>query len=171
MFLFRIMNGVQASPLVHPRLRTIILGFLGLKVARSARLAEHVFVGSRNIVIGEGVFINVGVFIDGSATVTFAERARIGPYVKILTGTHSFRASVYRRKLGDTLNLPVTVERGCWVGMGAILMPGVTIAEGCVIAAGSVVTRSTLPNGLYAGVPAVRKRDLPTSEDLDGENP
>ncbi len=50
--------------------------------------------------------------------------------------------------------------------MGAIIMPGVTIAEGCVVAAGAVVTRSTEPNGLYAGNPAVRKKDLSTEEDM-----
>ncbi|CRL46734.1 Chloramphenicol acetyltransferase [Sodalis glossinidius str. 'morsitans'] len=30
---------------------------------------------------------------------------------------------------------------GCWLGMRAMIMPGVTIGEGAIIAAGSVVTR------------------------------
>ena len=44
--------------------------------------------------------------------------------------------------------------------MRAIILPGVTIAEGCVIAAGAVVNKSTEPDGLYAGVPARRVKDL-----------
>jgi maltose O-acetyltransferase len=40
------------------------------------------------------------------------------------------------------------------------VLDGVTIGAGCVIAAGAVVTRDCEPDGLYAGVPAVRKRDL-----------
>ncbi|WP_408003863.1 LbetaH domain-containing protein [Puerhibacterium puerhi] len=39
-------------------------------------------------------------------------------------------------------------------------MPGVTIGRGCIIAAGSVVTSDCQPDGLYAGVPAARKKDL-----------
>lgn len=41
-----------------------------------------------------------------------------------------------------------------WVGYGAIIMSGVNIQDGCIIAAGSVVTKSTEPYGIYAGVPA-----------------
>lgn len=58
--------------------------------------------------------------------------------------------------------LPVIIERGCWVGLGAIILPGVTVREGCVIGAGAVVVHSTLPNGLYVGNPAKRVKDLPT---------
>lgn len=165
-YAFRIMNAVQASTLVPVGFRPVLLRLMGLRVAATARLAEKVYVGSPKISLEQGVFINVGAFIDGSAPVCFGEMARIGPYVKILTGTHQFRNSVIRRKDGDNLNLPVIVERGCWIGMGSIIMPGVTVAEGCVVAAGSVVTKSTEPNGLYAGVPASRKRDLSIAEDL-----
>ena len=47
-----------------------------------------------------------------------------------------------------------------WICAGAAILPGVQIASGCVIAAGAVVTHSTAPNGLYAGIPAIRKKDL-----------
>lgn len=49
---------------------------------------------------------------------------------------------------------------GCWIGIHSILLANVTIAEGCVIAAGAVVTESTLPDGLYVGVPAKRIKGL-----------
>jgi maltose O-acetyltransferase len=39
-------------------------------------------------------------------------------------------------------------------------MPGVTIAEGCIIGANTLVSDSTEPDGLYAGTPAKRVRDL-----------
>ena len=41
-----------------------------------------------------------------------------------------------------------------FIGNGAIVMYGVRIAENNIIAAGSVVTKSTEPNSVYAGVPA-----------------
>jgi maltose O-acetyltransferase len=40
------------------------------------------------------------------------------------------------------------------------VLPGVTIGAGCAVAAGAVVTADCEPDGLYAGVPARRVRDL-----------
>lgn len=56
--------------------------------------------------------------------------------------------------------MTTTVGDGCWIGANATILPGVTVAPGCVIAAGAVVTKDTEPDGLYAGVPARRVRDL-----------
>ncbi len=60
----------------------------------------------------------------------------------------------YRSK-GDTV-----IEDGVWIGMRAMLMPGINIGEGGVIAAGSVVTKDVAPYSLVAGNPAmeIRKR-------------
>ena len=38
------------------------------------------------------------------------------------------------------------LKDGCWIGMRAMIMPGVTIGEGAVVAAGAVVTKDTLYN-------------------------
>lgn len=54
----------------------------------------------------------------------------------------------YRAK-GDT-----TLGDGCWIGMRAIIMPGVTIGEGAIIAAGSVVTKDVTPYSVVGGNPA-----------------
>ncbi|RDB63933.1 acyltransferase [Gordonibacter sp. 28C] len=48
----------------------------------------------------------------------------------------------------------IEIMDNSFVGNGAIVMYGVRIAENNIIAAGSVVTRSTEPNSIYAGVPA-----------------
>ena len=69
-------------------------------------------------------------------------------------GTESQRA-------GKHIYHDIVVEDGAWIGASCTILPNVTIANGCVIAAGSVVTKSTEPNGLYAGVPAKRIKDLP----------
>ena len=60
----------------------------------------------------------------------------------------------------------VRIKRGSWLGLGSIILPGVTVAEGCVIGAGAVVTKDTEPHGFYTGVPAVRIKDLPQNEEL-----
>jgi acetyltransferase-like isoleucine patch superfamily enzyme len=51
-----------------------------------------------------------------------------------------------------------------WIGANAIILCGVTVGEGCIIASGSVVTKDCYPNGMYAGVPAKRIKDLDVTE-------
>ena len=62
-----------------------------------------------------------------------------------------------------TYALPVTIEDGCWIGGGVIILPGVTIGKGSVIGAGSVVTKSIPENSLAVGNPCkvIRKINLP----------
>lgn len=43
---------------------------------------------------------------------------------------------------------------GCWIGMRAMLMPGVSIGEGAIVAAGSIVTRDVEPYATVGGNPA-----------------
>ena len=55
---------------------------------------------------------------------------------------------------------PTTIGDGAWIGMRAMLMPGVTIGEGAIIAAGAVVTRNVAPYAVVGGNPAqlIKKR-------------
>ena len=51
------------------------------------------------------------------------------------------------------------IEMYCWLCTGCIILPSVnTIAEGSVVGAYSVLTKSTIPMGVYAGNPAILKR-------------
>lgn len=160
---FSLFNALQSIEFFHHRIRRAVLILGGAKISKSAVIFGGNFFGSSRLTVGDNVFINRGGFYDGNAHITIADSSRVGPHVKILTRTHPIEPSVIRRKVGEDIDLPVTIERGCWIGIGVTILPGVTIAEGCVIGAGAVVTKSTEPNGLYVGNPATRKRDLPTS--------
>lgn len=50
---------------------------------------------------------------------------------------------------GDTI-----IQDGSWIGMRAMIMPGVTIGEGAIIASGAIVTKSVAPYTIVAGNPA-----------------
>ena len=56
---------------------------------------------------------------------------------------------------GDTV-----IGDGVWIGMRAMLMPGVKIGEGAVIGAGAIVTRDVEPYCVVGGNPArlIRRR-------------
>jgi len=49
---------------------------------------------------------------------------------------------------------PVHIGRNAWIGVGAIILPGVTIGENAVVAAGAVVTKDVAPNTIVGGNPA-----------------
>lgn len=56
---------------------------------------------------------------------------------------------------GDT-----RIGDAAWIGMRAMLLPGVTLGEGAVVASGAIVTRDVEPYTMVAGNPAkvIRKR-------------
>ncbi|MGE7274097.1 CatB-related O-acetyltransferase [Brevibacillus panacihumi] len=56
---------------------------------------------------------------------------------------------------GDTI-----IESDSWIGMNAMIMPGVKIGEGAIVAAGSVVAKDVPPYTIVGGNPAkeIRKR-------------
>jgi acetyltransferase-like isoleucine patch superfamily enzyme len=71
----------------------------------------------------------------------------------------------HEQRAGELTAAPIVVGDGAWIGARSVVLPGITVGPGAVVAAGSVVTTDCEPDGLYAGVPAVRKRELPTDGD------
>ncbi len=49
---------------------------------------------------------------------------------------------------------PIVIKDDVWIGMGAIILKGVTIGEGAIVAAGAVVNKDVPPHTLVGGVPA-----------------
>ncbi|MCZ4551792.1 acyltransferase [Gordonia rubripertincta] len=76
-----------------------------------------------------------------------------------MTGTHEIGNS-NKRASEPTILSSVVIGDGAWLGAGVLVNPGTTIGPGCVIAPGAVVTRDCEPDGLYAGIPAKRIREL-----------
>lgn len=55
---------------------------------------------------------------------------------------------------------PVILRRGCYLGAGAVILPGITVGENAVAAAGTVVTNDMPAGRIVAGVPACVIRDI-----------
>ena len=100
---------------------------------------------------------NVTINLDGE--VTIGKNVAIAPHVVIYTGSHKIGPGSMR--IGDFQALPVTIEEGAWVRVGAVIVPGVTIGRGAVVAAGAVVLKDVPPNTYVEGNPAQVVRKLP----------
>lgn len=62
---------------------------------------------------------------------------------------------------------PVKICRGAVIGMGTIVMPGVTIGEGAIVAAGSLVSRDIPAWTFVVGRPAKVVKELVTREEAE----
>ncbi|MGB3513696.1 MAG: gamma carbonic anhydrase family protein [Microcoleaceae cyanobacterium] len=56
------------------------------------------------------------------------------------------------------------IERGCLIGIGAVVLDGVRVGTGSIIGAGSIVTKDIPSFSLVVGVPAKKVRDISESE-------
>ncbi len=56
------------------------------------------------------------------------------------------------------------VERGCLIGIGAIVLNGVRVGAGSIIGAGAVVTKDVPPRSLVMGVPGKVIREVSEAE-------
>jgi acetyltransferase-like isoleucine patch superfamily enzyme len=84
---------------------------------------------------------------------------KIGNHVTVAAGvrfiTHDGAVWVFRREHpGIDIFGPIIIGNNVFIGINAIILPGVTIGDNCVIAAGSVVTQDIPANHIAAGVPA-----------------
>jgi maltose O-acetyltransferase len=155
---FRLLARLVASELVPVSFRARLMRVIGFHLSKTALIWPGASFRSKKVTIGDGVFINVGFYHDGCNELYIGNNVSIGPYVRIITGTHEIGPS--QRRCSTDVSEPVRIEGGCWIGAGVIILPGVTIGSGCIVAAGAVVVASTQADGLYAGVPARRARDL-----------
>jgi maltose O-acetyltransferase len=113
-------------------------------------------------VIENGVFLNHNVFIDAWESVIIKENTAIAFDVLICTSSHKIGEP--SKRAGESDRKPIVIGKGCWIGARATILPGVTIGDGWVIASGAVVNKSCEPNGIYAGVPAKRIKDIVVEE-------
>ena len=120
------------------------------------------------ISLGRRVVLRPGtmLFADDHAGITIEDDVMLGSGVQVYVGNHRFSdVSVPIIDQGHRPSKAVVLERGCWIGANAIILPGVTIGGNAVVGAGSVVTRSIEPRVLAAGNPArvIRPLDIPTA--------
>ena len=108
--------------------------------------------------IGKKVYIGMDCFLDDE----FPELIEIGSNVtfgaRVIVTAHDDAKGVDGTdgtKDPETGSVgKVRIEDGVYVGVGTIILPGVTIGRGSVIGAGSVVTKDIPPENIAFGVPA-----------------
>lgn len=132
--------------------RPILLRLAGARVSFPATIHRPLFIyHAGGLIIDRYAFINQGVRMEGRKTIHIGEGALVGPFCCIENVNHRPEGSE---------ELPVTIGKGAWIGVGSILLPGSEVGDGAVVAAGSVVRGRVAPRELWGGVPARPLRKL-----------
>lgn len=104
-----------------------------------------------NLTLGNNVYFNTGCIVLDSAQVEIGDYTMIGSGVQICTPEHTLDIEGRRKNLERAL--PVRIGKDCWIGSGAIILPGIEIGNGTVIGVGSVVTKDIPENCVAVGNP------------------
>ena len=91
-----------------------------------------------------------------------------GPRTTLWTYNHNYNSKESIPYGGDDIFGKIVIEDNVWVGLGAVILPGVIIGEGAVIGAGSVVANDISSCSIVVGNPAkeVKKRNLTDYQEL-----
>ncbi|MDO5575295.1 MAG: sugar O-acetyltransferase, partial [bacterium] len=114
--------------------------------------------GGKRLHLGKNVFANVGLTVLDGADIYIGDNTMIGPNVQMIASSHPVEPEL--REQGYLYCLPVTIGRNCWIGAGAIILPGITIGDQAIIGAGSVVTKDIPANVVAVGSPCRVIRNL-----------
>lgn len=143
-------------------------------LAHSPDLSEAAFVAHNATVIGR-VTVGRGASIWYGAVVRAdVEEIRIGASSNIQDGAVLHGDPGEPTLLEDYVTVGhravihgAHVERGCLIGIGAIILNGVRIGSGSIVGAGAVVTKDVPPRSLVMGIPGKVIRELPETEAAD----
>lgn len=106
------------------------------------------------IEIGEDSTINPYSVLYGAGGIKIGNGVRIAPHVSIIASNHIFSdPNKFIFEQGETRK-GIVIEDDVWIGTGARVLDGVTLAKGTVVGAGAVVTKSSDPYSVIVGIPA-----------------
>lgn len=108
---------------------------------------------SGKIIIRDGTSIEQNCHIIAAKTLEIGEDCVLSANVYISDCSHGYEPS--NRIMEQSLQVKKTnIGKGCFIGYGACIMPGVTLGDHVVVGANAVVTHDVEPYSIVAGVPA-----------------
>lgn len=151
-------------PILTPGALHYTLVKFGAKIDKTTTILSGLIIDNAitndysNLKIGEHTYIGRGCFFDLVEPIIIKDNVAVSAKCMFLTHADPGERPLmeyFPRKTGK-----IIIENGCWLGAGAIVLPGVTVGECSVIGAGAVVTEDIPPYTVASGVPAKIVRRL-----------
>lgn len=140
-----------------------------IEVGSNVRISEHAWLNAKDdrndgcptLEIGDGTFIGRFVHINSWQKVIIEKNVLIADRVFISDADHRFfDLEIPIITQGDYFKGSVRLREGCWIGIGSVILPGVTIGKNAVVAANTVVRKDVPDFSVVSGNPAVILRYL-----------
>ncbi|MFH0863476.1 MAG: acyltransferase [Candidatus Gottesmanbacteria bacterium] len=106
------------------------------------------------IEIGDYTSINHHSVIDGRGGLKIGKYVMISNNVCVFTSSHSFQKRDKPMRFQAITQGRIVIEDDAWIGVNAVIMPGVTVGKGAIIAANAVVTNDVESYSIVGGIPA-----------------
>lgn len=111
----------------------------------------HANWAGRHVHFGKFVYANFNLTLVDDTHIYVGDYTLLGPNVVVATAGHPIAPEL--RQQAYQYNAPIHIGKNCWIGAGAVIVPGVTIGDNAVIGAGSVVTKDIPSNVVAVGNP------------------
>jgi len=135
----------------------VIKYWKSVRFGRHCTVQAHAYIyGSRQgaaVSIGDHVVISPGCMLLGEAGLTIGDYCHLGPGVVVSTQYGDSRSDPLAPDPKISY-APVEIGHGCWIGIGAVVMPGARLGERCIVAPNSVVFGRWPDGARLSGNPA-----------------
>lgn len=134
-----------------------------ISVGNSVSIGDYCWLNAKDyykngkpvLFIDDGTYIGRFVQINAWNEVKIGKNVLIGDRVFISDADHCYQDRNTPIILqGDCYKGSVYLKDGCWLCIGAVILPGVTIGKNSVVAANSVVTKDVPDFTVVGGIPA-----------------
>ena len=124
---------------------------LRYSIAPNASVHSGCWVTGFHLQVGAHSVINRNCRLDARGSITIGSNVSISPECYLISASHDPHSSSFA---GAAKQTAITIEDHAWLGVRALVLPGITIGRGAVIGAGAVVSRDVPAMAIVAGNPA-----------------
>jgi maltose O-acetyltransferase len=139
---------------------------LNYRIHPKASIHSGCFFTGFKLEVGAHSVINRNCMLDARGGLTIGNNVSISPNVALITASHDPHSASFA---GSSKATEIWIDDYVWIGVRAIILPGVRIGYAAIVGAGAVVTRSVPPYAIVAGNPCrtIGTRDCEPTYILD----
>ena len=141
------------------RFRRILAGHVFGRCGTNFKAFPHVRLSfGYNLDVGDNVVIHRHVLLDDRGGIEIGDGSSVSDFANVYSHTHDIAD-------GRIVETPKTIiGQGARITYHATILAGVHVADDSMVGAGAMLTKSTEPHYVYAGVPAKKVKKKPDKE-------
>ena len=135
--------------------------------SKSKKCGDNIYVGKNvtikkigSLELGSNISIHNNCYIDASGEIEIKDDVSIAHSSTIMSSSHTWQDKAIPIKYNPTTYSKVVIGPNVWAGCGVRILSGVNIQKNIILGAGSICNASLLEEGVYAGVPAKKIKDI-----------